>query len=433
MREHDTIAAPATPPTPAARAIVRTSGPRAFELLATLADGIRPAHASAVAQTVTLAPDIAIPATIYAFVGPRSSTGEDVVEYHLPGSPLFVRLLLARLFERGARLAEPGEFTARAFFNGRLDLAQAEGVAATISAADRAGLKASRQLLAGGLGRRVVPISDSLVNALATVEATLDFSDEPIDGPDDRRVAAMLQAADAALASLAAGAARIGRLAHEPRIVLVGRPNAGKSTLLNALAGHERAIASDVPGTTRDAISTQVSLRRGVAIVVDTAGVNADDAAVDDGIVGQARDASLAERRGADILVQAIALDDPAPIDPAADLVVWTKSDVALASVGSVAVSARTGEGMANLRECLDAIAFGAGAAGDGIGLNARHVEAIGDARHALREAREAVAAGPEFVAAAIRRSIDALGSIVGVTSPDDVLGRIFRSFCIGK
>lgn len=434
MRLHDTIVAPATPPTPAPRAIVRTSGPAAFELLASVSDGERPPHASATERFVRLADAIAAPTTIYAFVGPRSSTGEDVVEYHLPGSPLFVRMLLARLLSLGARSAEPGEFTARAFFAGRLDLARAEGVAATIAAGNRRELDASRQLLAGELSRRLSPIVDAVADTLALVEADLDFADEPVDVLAGDEVAARIDGADASLSSLLASAARIERLSHEPRIVLTGRPNAGKSTLLNALAGDARAVVSDMAGTTRDALSARVRLRRGTVVLVDTAGL--DGGAVDAPIARQMRDVALNERERADVVLGVVALDDLADSVPAADEVVWTKADLVPAQPGTLTVSAKAGAGLDALRERLDALAFGDRGDDEGrrtLALNARHVEAVAQARDALEDARAARPAGPEFVAAALRRALDALGSVGGAVTPDAVLGRIFGSFCIGK
>lgn len=432
MREHDTIAAPATPPTPAPRAIVRTSGPSVFELLATLAAGDRPAHASAVERLLDLAPGIVVAATIYAFVGPRSSTGEDVVEYHLPGSPLFVRLLLSRLFERGARLAEPGEFTARAFFNGRLDLARAEGVAATIAAASRQELDAARQLLAGELSRRLAPIVATAVDALASVEADLDFADEPVDALAAEAVDARIEAIDASLAALLRSSARIERLQQEPRIVFSGPPNAGKSSLVNALAGIDRAVVSDVAGTTRDPLSTRVALRRGHVTLVDTAGLEADaEGAIDRQMQSAARD----ERARADVRVLVRpAGESGRDVDEAqADLIVRSKVDLARPTADGIGVSVVTGDGLAALRERLDALAFGSKGGGQSLALNTRHVALLEAARAALADARSASAMGPEFVAAAMRRSLDALGGVGGAVTPDDVLGKIFGSFCIGK
>ena len=434
MRPADTIVAPATPPSTAARAIVRTSGGRAFPSLAALAGGAAPPHASATEHELELADGIVVPATVYAFRGPRSATGEDVVEYHLPGSPLFVRLLIARLLALGGRVAEPGEFTARAFFHGKLDLARAEGVAATIAAANRRELDAARRLLAGALAQSIAPIVDAAVQLLARVELDVDFADEAADALPAAQLAAALDAIDSSLAALADRAPRLERMAHEPRIVLAGKPNAGKSTLLNALAGSDRVVVSDVAGTTRDAVSARVALRRGVVAIVDTAGLDANQGP--DEIARQMAEIARDETARADVLVRVVAIDEPEPdwtIDRAPDLIVRTKLDRAPRDHVGLAISAATGQGIERLRDALDDAAFGSEAELGGVALNARHVAAIGSARAALADARHAIDDGPEFVAASLRATIDALGAVTGTITPDDVLGRIFGGFCIGK
>src|SRR4051812_26939639 len=224
MTHGDTIVAISSAVGPAARMIVRASGAAAGALLARLTElDLTPAAARR-ARVRCAALDL--PASIYTFVGPHSATGEDVVEFHIPGNPLLARLLLDELIRLGARQADPGEFTARGYFNGRLDLAQAEGVAATIAAHSQAELRAARQLLAGELARRLRPATDAVAETLALVEAGIDFADEGVSFLSPAQVRERVREADESVAALVAESARFERLTHEPQIVLVGRPNA---------------------------------------------------------------------------------------------------------------------------------------------------------------------------------------------------------------
>jgi tRNA modification GTPase len=258
--------------------IVRVSGRLApglaDELVVCDSDGGLSASSGTCASRAELSfSNLRCPAWVYRFVAPRSYTGEDLVEFHLPGNPVLVRLLLRELESRGLRPAEPGEFTARSYFNGRLDLTAAEGVAATIAAGSEQELVAARRLLAGELARRRAPAVELLANTRALLEVGIDFSDEDVtflSAADLRqRVGDLLTQ----LSELLSESARFEQLAHEPGFVLVGQPNAGKSSLLNALAGYERAVASPVAGTTRDALAAVVTLPRGWARVIDIAGI----------------------------------------------------------------------------------------------------------------------------------------------------------------
>ena len=432
MNLDDTIAAISSGVGPAARMIVRVSGKQSGAIVREL--GISDYTAGTACKCRISFAGLSVPAWVYCFRSPHSYTGEDSAEFHIPGNPVLVRMLLDALFGMGARAAEPGEFTARAYFNGRIDLAGAEGVAATIAAVNEQELSAARQLLAGELARRLSPVMDSIADTLALVEVGIDFSGEDVTFLSSGETARRIHEADVALERLIGESARFERLSHEPRVVLVGRPNAGKSTLLNALTGGERAVVSEVAGTTRDAISAEVALRRGMVRVTDVAGL--DESETSDEIERQMRQRALREAEAADVLVlvEDASISMPRPTLPQApDLVVRTKRDLVgrAPEAGEILVSARTGVGMNELREVLDERCFGQSLGGASLALNIRHLRAIEEARLALAQA--VGCDSPELVAMDLRESLDALGSILGKLTPDDVLGRIFSGFCIGK
>jgi len=381
---------------------------------------------------------MSVPAWVYTFVAPRSYTGEELVELHIPGNAILARMLLTRLIELGARQADPGEFTARAFFNGRIDLTEAEGVAATVAAHSEQELRAARQLMAGELARRLRPVLDLLTETLALVEAGIDFTEEDISFLSEDDARARIAAADEQLERLVGESARFERLSYEPQVVLVGDPNAGKSTRLNALVGHHRAVVSPIAGTTRDALSAEVALKRGIVRIVDVAGL-AGVATTE--IDQQMQRHALATVESSDLVVLVRDLSDAhelpqLPRSP--DLVVRTKLDLAPTAAFApteIAVSAVTGANLDRLRDHLDRIAFGAASGtSSSLALNARHLRSIADARAALSRAVVTLdSGGQELLALELRESLDALGQILGTISPDELLGRIFATFCIGK
>jgi tRNA modification GTPase len=277
---------------------------------------------------------------------------------------------------------------------------------------------------------------DWLAEMLALVEVGIDFSDEDVTFLGGEALQRRISELDVSLADLIDTSARFERLSHEPTFVLVGRPNAGKSTLLNALAGHDRAIVSPVAGTTRDALSADVRLERGIVRLIDVAGL--EDAVADHPIERQMRSRAVETVESADhvVLVQDLTdATDPPAIPRPADLIVYNKIDLTDDVPANVlAVSAATGANLPELRRRLNRLAFGDSALGASLALNARHLAAITDARNALARATDvAHDAGAELIALELRDALDALGQVLGQVSPDDVLGRVFSTFCIGK
>jgi tRNA modification GTPase len=451
MTTGDTIVAISSAAAPAARMIVRASGAAAHAIASRLS-GLLPPDGAGIAlrRSLTFA-GFSLPGCwVYLFRAPRSYTGEDLAEFHVPGNPLVARMLLDDILRhREARQAEPGEFTARAYFNGRLDLAEAEGVAATIAAAGEAELRAARQLRAGELSRRLRPAMDLIAETAALVEVGIDFSDEDVTFLSPEQLADRVDAADRMLAELVAQSGRFERLVHEPSFVLIGRPNAGKSTLLNALARQARAVVSPVAGTTRDVLSAEVALEHGIVRVLDVAGlevvpVTVSDASPQADVVRQMHSRALAAAECADFVVLVQDVTDPRPPPDFAresDLRVLTKADLAhttpteRAAPGALLVSAASGQNLDRLRGAMNQIAFAAtfGAPASGVALTSRHLSAIAEARAALHRARAAAGGGAELAALELREALDALGRVLGRVSPDDLLGQVFSSFCIGK
>jgi tRNA modification GTPase len=446
----DTIVAVATGSAPGGVGIVRVSGPRARRIGAALAGRTprpRRAHYARFRDADGATLDRGL---VLYFAAPRSFTGEDVVELHAHGSPVVLELLVARAVALGARRARPGEFSERAFLNGKLDLAQAEAVADLIAAGSEAQARAALRSLDGEFSRRVGALFEALVRLRVYVEAAIDFPEEEIDFLADGRVLADLDARRAQLAELLDAARRGQRLREGLHVVLIGRPNAGKSSLLNALAGAERAIVTAIPGTTRDLLRETVRLGGVELTLVDTAGLRDSADAIEAEGVRRAR----AELERADL---ALLVLDATHADPAYEatllarecpsgvtpLWIHNKIDLVAAEPGRVAradrvqinVSARTGAGLDALRAELARRAGATEAGAGAFSARARHVEALervvahvdaGAAR--LRDER----AG-ELLAEELRQAQQALGEVTGAYTSDDLLGAIFSSFCIGK
>ena len=440
MQDRDTIAAIASAAGRGGIGIVRLSGPRAKPIGERICGrALQPRHARYARfrdrDGAILDDGIAL-----LFAAPASYTGEDVVELQAHGSPVLLHELLETCCALGARRARAGEFSQRAWENGRLDLAQAEAVADLIAAGDLHAARAARRSLEGEFSQRVDALARALLALRVQLEASIDFADEELDADGEAALRRRLDAARAQLDALLAAAEQGRRLRDGLHAVIVGPPNAGKSSLLNALAGSDRAIVADLPGTTRDLLQETIRVDGVELILVDTAGLREEGDAIEREGMRRAR----AELARADAALVVLDARDPqrgrASVEAAlagVPGIVWlhNKSDLLPAQAtaeGAILVSARTGAGFDALHARLRALA---GVGGEGaFSARARHVDALQRARALLDEAVDGFAAArPELAADSLRRAHDALGEITGRVLPDALLGHIFATFCIGK
>lgn len=381
---------------------------------------------------------------------PRSYTGEDVVEIHSHGGGLLLSLLCRACIECGARMAEPGEFSRRAFLNGRLDLSQAEAVLDTIRAKSVASLTVAQRQLRGELAREVGSTRSSLLTVLAHVEAGIDFTEEDLDFIGRSELKQTIDDACRQVRKLEA-TAREGRMLREgARVVIVGRPNVGKSSLLNRLVKEERAIVTEWPGTTRDVIEESLNLDGLMIYLVDTAGIRETEDVIEREGIKRSRSA----QGEADLQLvvidasQPLSSDDRALIRHAGSarrLIVMNKVDLRqeIESEGlgngieSIKISAKTGFGIEELRKAIRSqlLCAGVDAPEGAIVTNVRHQVALERAGESLCQASRSIDEGmpPELVALDVRAAADALGEISGEITTDEILDRIFSEFCIGK
>ncbi|HWX65843.1 MAG TPA: tRNA uridine-5-carboxymethylaminomethyl(34) synthesis GTPase MnmE [Rhodanobacter sp.] len=448
MSEHiiDTIAAIASAPGAAGVGVVRVSGP-AVPAIAQVFLGRMPqprhAHFAAFRDA---AGELIDRGLLLHFPAPASYTGEHVLELQGHGSAVLLDALLRRVCELGARLARPGEFTERAFLNGKLDLAQAEAVADLIAARSQAGARAALQSMEGVFSRKVEVLLQSLIALRVHIEAAIDFPEEEIDFLADPAISQQLQAVRTELAELLREAQRGLRLNDGLRVAIIGRPNAGKSSLLNALAGSDRAIVNAAAGTTRDVLRESLSLD-GIALeLADTAGLRETDDEVEREGVRRAH----GELQRADVALlvtdsahaQAdIALFDSLPVS-VERLLLINKIDLDGIAAHSerrddgrwLWASAKTGLGLDALRDELKQLA-GAGSGEGAFSARRRHVLALQQVTVHLDQAAHALVSSRagELAAEELRHAQHALGEITGSYSSDDLLGAIFGSFCIGK
>jgi tRNA modification GTPase len=443
----DTIVAIATPAGAGGVGIVRLSGPRSRAIAeAVSARALLPRQLH-YADFRDAAGEIIDDGIALYFAAPASYTGEDVAELQAHGSPVVLRGLVARCCELGARMARAGEFSERAFRNGKLDLAQAEAVADLIAASDIRAARAARRSLEGGFSRRAEALAAELLALRVHVEAAIDFADEPIQALGGAALRSRLAAALADLDELLVAAERGRRLRDGLHAVIVGPPNAGKSSLLNVLAGSERAIVTDIAGTTRDLLQEAVRLDGVELTLVDTAGLHEGGDEIEREGMRRAR----AELERADLAIVVLDARDPASGREAVAAAIadvprrlWLHNKVDLLEPPPAAgpgpdalyVSARSGTGLEPLRAMLREL--GGAPAGDGaegaFSARARHVEALRRARgHAAAAAGHLLDDALELAAEALRGGHDAVGEITGRVAADDLLGHVFASFCIGK
>lgn len=441
----DVIAAIATAPGRAGIGIVRVSGKTLDRFAASLLGAV-PAPRTATRASFRDAHGQPIDDGIAVFfVGPASYTGEDVLELQGHGGPVVLQMLLRRCAELGARLAEPGEFTRRAFLNDKLDLAQAEGVADLIEAATEAAARCALRSLRGEFSESIGDLTRRLVELRALVEATLDFPEEEIDPVDREDVRGRLEQLRLDIHRSLESGRRGSVLRSGLQVVLAGQPNVGKSSLLNRLAGEEVAIVTEIAGTTRDAVRQTIQIEGVPVNIIDTAGLRDTTDTVE--AIGVARTWDAISRADALLLIidarvgvtaadRAIVARLPGNLKP---LTVFNKIDLAehsptveASSDGYIRLSARTGEGIEILRRALLGLAGWQSGGEDVFMARERHLGALERVAEALERAGQAIVQS-ELLAEELRLAQHELSAITGEFTADDLLGEIFSRFCVGK
>ena len=455
---YDTIAAISTPPGPGAIGVIRLSGPQAVGLAERYFKplghkGLRdyPARKLIYGELLDSGGETIDRVLCAVSYGPSSYTGEDMAEFQCHGSPAVLALGLEALCTGGARPAGPGEFTRRAFLNGKLDLAQAEAVGDLLEATSREGARHAAGQLAGVLSQRIGEIYSALVDVMAHFHAVLDYPDEEIDPFRLEELSARLEVQERALDNLLSTCRRGRQLTQGISCALVGRPNVGKSSLLNALAGYERAIVTDIPGTTRDTVEVNVELGGLPLRLIDTAGLRDSEDPVERLGVERSR---VAMEQAELILVlwdssAQVAREDVELLERALELapsiLVWTKNDLPAApvpvmeipdSLRVVELSARTGQGLDRLEQAVSALFPRENGVPYGqILTNQRQEDAARRAQESVARARTALAQGvtPDALLTDVEEALAALGELTGQSVREDITDRIFARFCVGK
>jgi len=452
----DTIVAISTPPGRGGIGIVRLSGPESAAIAVQLVNLHRPLeHAHAGLADVLDSPDVSAEpidkAVVTFFSAPNSYTSDDLVEIAAHGSPVVLDLLLRRSLYLGARLAEPGEFTQRAFLSGKLDLTQAEAVRDLIEAQTLTQARQAASQMGGALSRRVQPVKQALVELIALLEAGIDFAEDDVDVTPQTEIARRIEELVAPLSALEASFAR-GRVVHDGlTLAIVGRPNAGKSSLFNCLVERDRAIVTATPGTTRDLVTERIAIG-GIPIeLVDTAGLRDTHEEIEKLGIARSREALADASLVIAVLDATQHINDEerallSAIEGRPAVVVVNKWDLAphksspfdaqsVRPPQLLHTSALTGEGIEALRERIVGIATGGAAAEPGLLTSVRHQQAMATALSALQEAAQANRNDipHEMILIDLYRALWALDSLTGQTTPDDILHLIFATFCIGK
>lgn len=459
MKSTDTIAAIATPPGRGGVGIVRVSGPKAHAIgkavmqreqdlpvRRALFSGFHADDGSEIDEGLVL-----------FFQGPQSFTGEDVIELQGHGGPVVMDMLLQRTLSLGARMARPGEFSERAFLNDKLDLAQAEAIADLIDAGSAEAARSAVRSLAGVFSQKIHALVEALIQLRLYVEAAIDFPEEEIDFLSDGRVEGELRAVQTHLASVMSEARQGALLREGMRVVIAGKPNAGKSSLLNALAGFDAAIVTDIAGTTRDVLREQIQIDGMPLHIIDTAGLrDTSDVVEQEGVRRALKEVEQADRvlfvfdaaSETDPISLAAGFFSPLPppekllliankcdLVPALETGIAERADDSGRIYTEVVLSARRGQGLDALRDTLKAAM---GFQSEGAGLftaRRRHLDALERARQSLATGLEQLlgTGAGELLAEDLRVAQEALSEITGEFTADDLLGRIFSSFCIGK
>jgi tRNA modification GTPase len=438
----DTIVAPATPVGRSALAIVRIDGPRSLAIASGITSRPAPQDRIATHTEVRHKGNLIDDCVIVRYAAPRSFTGNDLVELTLHGNPLIVQQVIDACIDLGARMAEPGEFTERAVLNGKLDLVQAESIADLVNARTALQAKLSLHNVEGLLSRTATDIRDALLHVISRLEAALDFAEDGYEFITRNEARTRVERALDDVQTIASTFRRGRATQSGISLVILGRPNAGKSTLLNRFVGSDRAIVTPIPGTTRDIVRETIEIGGLPVTLADTAGLRDSGDVVESIGVDRARDAA----RSADVVLYLVDAsagideNDRAEIARLLDqvvIVIYTKRDIAAPPAGELGISATTGIGMKELLSRLDGIVrdrFAAPESSPTI-VNERQLAAVNESAAALQRSLDSLAAGAneELVVVDLHAAANALTSLTGGISREEVLAEIFAKFCIGK
>lgn len=447
-RNQQPIAAIATPHGPGGIGVIRVSGTGSRALVEAMLQQRPEWRPRTAHRAVVVSPSGAVLDSSLAtwFPEPNSYTGQETVELSLHGSPVVLRAVLDGICAAGARLAEPGEFTLRAFLNGKLDLPQAEAVRDLIDATTLYQAQVAVQQMSGSVSRRLAPVKNQLLELIALLEAGIDFAEDDVEVAPSSEILHRLDAIAAAIGELIRSF-RYGKLVHDGALLAIaGRPNVGKSSLFNALLGHDRAIVTEIPGTTRDVVSETLSIGGIPVRLADTAGVRESGDAVEK--LGIERTwQTLADADLALVVIdlsQPLTDEDVSIIDRAAaagrHLIAGNKVDLpqrALATGPVIPVSAKTGDGVEELRQAILAALMPDGAQGreEGFITSLRHEQLLREAEASIERAQATTSGGlpHEMILIDLYSALLPIDGITGRTTADDILNRIFTTFCIGK